>query len=99
MLNKYDLKMNGIKKASAKTKCLRGFYARGYVQISYDINTGDIFAVYHNCFGRESFINYGKSNIIHVTNADDPLSMQNIADKINNAVQLYTNKAVLYMEG
>ena len=97
MLNKYGLKMNGIKKAAGETKDLRGFYARSYVQISYDVNSGEVLAKYHD--SANSFMRYDEPGIIHVMNAHNPISMQYIADMIDNAMKLYTGKAVLYMEG
>lgn len=73
-VNKHNLKMDGLKKASGMTCrwC-------GYTQISYDMETGDVLAVDHI---RGEWSQYHDPAVVHVFDAYDHFTMQQIADRI-----------------
>lgn len=85
-INKHGLKMIGIKAAAAETNGLNP-YDHGYVQISYDTETGDILTNYHYSIGQNSWTQYDDSNIITVCYTHSKMTMQEIADAIANAMQ------------
>lgn len=86
-INTYGKKMNGIRKASGETKGLTGYYSGHYVQISYDKVTGDVLTNYHYSLGQNSWSEYNDPNVITIGNYSEPMTMQAIADEINNALE------------
>ena len=84
MLNKYGLKMSGIKKASAATV---NWSARsgGHTQISYDRATGEILTNDH--IG-QSWTEYHDPDVITVCYTNRHMTMQEIADAIRDAMML-----------
>ena len=78
-INTYGIKMNGLRKAAGKTKCLANCRDGCYVQISYDLDDGDIYTCFH-CDVNSCIQYYG--DVITVCNAKSPKTMQQIADKI-----------------
>lgn len=87
-LEKYGIKMQGLKKAAGKTKGIDGW--NGYVQISYDLADGDVIAVYHT--GVNNWTRYHSNSIISVCNAREPMTMQDIADAVALAIDDYNNR-------
>jgi hypothetical protein len=85
-INKHGLPMKGLRKASGETKGLRGYYSGGYVQMSYDRVSGEIFANYHFSLGQNLWSVYPDSNIINCGNFSEPATMQEIADRIAEMV-------------
>lgn len=77
-LEKYGIKMQGLKKAAGGTKCLDGW--NGYVQISYDLADGEVIAVYHTDVN--DWTRYHSETIIPVRNTREPMTMQGIADAV-----------------
>ena len=76
MINKYGLKMHGLKKASSETV---NWKARGWhTQISYDTESGDI---YTNDHCGESWSVY-PPKVITICHTDRHMTMQQIADAI-----------------
>lgn len=85
-INKHGLKMHGLKKASGMTKDLRGYYSGHYIQLSYDLDTGNILTDYHYNLGENWWTKYHNPNIITVCNLTEPTTMQDIADLISDAI-------------
>lgn len=88
MIRRFDnhgLPMRGIKRASGETKHLTGYFSGLYVQISYDTSTGQILTDNHCSLGCNSWTVYHDPAIIHVGFACQPMTMQQIADRINEA--------------
>ena len=79
MLNTYGLKMTGIRKASGAT-CNWD----GRTQISYDTETGEI---YTNDHIGDSWSQYHSPAVITVCFASEHMTMQEIADRIREAVE------------
>lgn len=77
-LEKYGIKMQGLKKAAGETKGLDGW--NGYVQISYDRADGEVIAVYH--IDVNDWTRYYSETIIPVKNTREPMTMQGIADAV-----------------
>ena len=67
-LEKYGIKMQGLKMAAGETKWLDG--RNGYVQISYDHADVNGWTRYHS------------ETIIPVRNTREPMTMQGIADAV-----------------
>lgn len=86
-IDKHNLPMHGLRKASGETKDLAGYYSGHYVQISYDIQTGDVITDYHYSLGQNSWTKYHDANIITICNASEPMTMQEIADAIANKIK------------
>ena len=77
-LEKYGIKMQGLKKAAGETKHLD--YWNGYTQISYDRADGEVIAEYHT--GVNDWTRYRSETIIPVRNTREPMTMQDIADAV-----------------
>ena len=77
-LEKYGIKMQGLKKAAGETKWLDGW--NGYVQISYDRADVEVIAEYHADVN--DWTRYHSETIIPVLNTRDPMTMQGIADAV-----------------
>ena len=80
MLNKYGLKMSGLKKASAETVNWR-VGSGGHTQISYDRATGEILTNDH--IG-QSWTEYHDPDVITVCYTNRHMTMQEIADAIRD---------------
>ena len=77
-LEKYGIKMKGLKMAAGETKWLDGW--NGYVQISYDRADGEVIAAYHAAVN--DWTRYHSETIIPVRNTREPMTMQGIADAV-----------------
>lgn len=86
-IDKHNLPMHGLRKASGETKDLTGYYSGHYVQISYDTQSGDVITDYHYSLGQNSWTEYHDTNIITICNASEPMTMQEIADAIANKIK------------
>ena len=78
--------MQGLRKAAGETKGLTSYYSGHYVQISYDTSNGEILTNYHYNLGQNSWTAYNDADIITICNASNPMTMQQIADAIADAV-------------
>lgn len=83
-VNKHGLKMVGLRNASAAT-CKWA----GYTQVSYDIETGEIFINDHSGNPETSWSEYHDQNVITILNARRHYTMQEIADTIFQKVSEY----------
>lgn len=77
--------MHGLKKASGWTK---GLYPPEYIQISYNTETGEVLTSHHYDIGENSFTRYDDKNIILVTRTDEDLTQKQIAEKINDVLDM-----------
>lgn len=80
-INKHGLTMNGLRVAAGETKGLSP-YDHGYVQISYDKSTGDIYTNYHYSIGGNWWTQYHDEEVITICTTHSPMTMQEIADAI-----------------
>ena len=87
-LEKYGIKMQGLKKAAGETKCLDGW--NGYVQISYDRADGEVIAAYHTDVN--DWTRYHSKTIIPVWDTREPMTMQGVADAVALALDDYNNR-------
>lgn len=78
--NTYGLKMKGLKKASGETCTCR----QGYVQISYDMDDGEVIATYHA--DTNSWSEFRGGSVLTVCGTDRHMTMQEIADVIAREV-------------
>lgn len=81
-IDRHGLQMHGIRAAAHDTHSAAPYGA--YIQISYDPTTGDVLTAYH--ISVNSWTRYHDPDIIHVTNAHEPMTMQQIADAVAEAV-------------
>lgn len=93
-INTYGYKMHGLKAASGDTKNY-GYYSGSYVQINYDVSTGDVWADYHYSLGQNSWTEYHDSDVITVCNTSRHMTMQEIADAIVDAITYVDEAAAL----
>lgn len=84
-INTYGYKMHGLKAASGETKNY-GYYSGSYVQINYDVSTGDVWTDYHYSLGQNSWTEYHDSDVVTVCNTSRHMTMQEIADAIADAI-------------
>lgn len=75
MVNKHNLKMTGLKKASGNTWNSDNFHT----QISYNMETGEVLTSNH--IGN-NWTQYHDKNIIDICHTYTHLTMQEIADRI-----------------
>ena len=86
-VNTHGLKMIGLRKVAGESKSTKGYYDGYYIQISYNIITGEIHVNEHWNLGHRDYVVYHNPNIINVGNICTPHTMQDIADKIYDAVR------------
>ncbi len=87
MINKYGMKMNGLRAASGNTINWTP-RSGGYTQISYDRATGEVLTNDHVSLGYNSWTEYHDTAIIHVCNTSKHMTMQQIADAIADRVAM-----------
>ena len=78
MLNKHGYKMTGLRRASGET-CDNYQRTGNYVQISYDIRTGEVLTNFHT---GQSWSEYHDPHVETVCGTDRHMTMQEIADQI-----------------
>ena len=85
-VNTHNLPMTGIKEAAGKTRLPGVLAGLGFVQISYDLDNGKIYSEFHvGCPGQHWVEYWG--DVCAVCNASVPMAMQEIADKVSQAVE------------
>ena len=87
MINKYGMKMNGLRAASGNTINWTP-RSGGYTQISYDRATGEVLTYDHVSLVYNSWTEYHDTAIIHVCNTSKHMTMQQIADAIADRVAM-----------
>lgn len=84
-INKHNLPMTGLRAAAGETR--NSLPARNcYIQISYDRNDGSILTDFYCSIGQQWWTNYHDGSIITVCTTSAPMTMQEIADRIEQAV-------------
>ncbi len=84
----HELNIKGLKKASGETQDY-GYYDGRYVEIFYDLSTGEVWTKFQCSLGQNSWTEYHDANIIKVCNATRHMTMQELADAIYEKVQLH----------
>ena len=87
MINTYGLKMTGLKQVVSETKCLDGYYSGKYLQLNYDISTGEVFTNFHFSLGQNNWSEYHNADIIVICNLSSPHTMQQIVDLIHEKLE------------
>lgn len=86
--NTYGIPMAGLRKAATETKTTRGYYSGLYVQISYSPTDGQVLYNTHYSLGHNSWAQYHDPSIVFIYNASSPQTMQDIADRIYDAIKM-----------
>lgn len=81
-LNTYGIKMHGLKTVSGESKSLKGFFHGGYLELFYDIKSGDIWSIYQYSYGHNLWTVYHDDNVIRLGNIYTSHTMQELADII-----------------
>ena len=76
------LKLKNIKKVAGETKCLKGHYHGGYLQLSYNKETNELLTDYLYSLGHNSRVVYHDDNIVTIGNISEPMTMQEIYDMV-----------------
>lgn len=84
-INKHGLKIEGLKKASGETEDY-GEYGPLYNEIFYDRATGEVWTILQSSLGMGTWTEYHDADIIKIGNAQQHMTMQQIADAIWEAV-------------
>ena len=74
--------MKGLKKLAGETKNLKGYYSGEYIEIFYDEKTKEVWGKYHYSLGQNEWTEYHDKNIIKITTTSDPMTMEEIKEKI-----------------
>ena len=80
MINKYGLTMRGLKAAAGATRQPGVGYYDGYVQIAYNLDTGDVLTAYH--VSRGSWTAWHDARVVNVLTAQSAVTMQGLANAI-----------------
>lgn len=80
------IKLKGLKKLCSDTKNLSGYYSGEYLQINYEITTGEVWGNYHYSLGQNSWSEYHDKNIINCGNVSNPHTMKELVEIINEAL-------------
>lgn len=85
-VNTHGLKIKGLKAASGETG---GWAPRsgGYTEVFYDRSTGEVWTVNQISLGHNSWTRYHDPDIIKVCETERHLTMQDLADRIAEAVE------------
>ena len=79
--------MIGLRKAAGASKSTKGYYDGYYIQLNYNIKTGEVLTTEHWSLGQNSWSKYDDRNIIFICNISNPTTMQVIADMIRDVVR------------
>ena len=86
-VNTHGLNMRGLRQACSKTE---NYPTNGlYNEIFYNIATGSVWTVLQYSLGRNSWTKYDDPDVIWVCDTSHHMTMQQIADAINEAYQDY----------
>ena len=85
MLDTHGMKIKGLKKASGET-CELGDYSASYIEVFYDLRTGEVWTAYQYSLGENSWTEYNESSILKICNTHHHLTMQTLADMIYDKV-------------
>lgn len=88
MLNTYGLRMSGLRTVAGETKSLTGSYSPEYLQLNYDRSTGEVWTDFFFSIGHNDWAVYHDKNILNCGNLCAPHTMQEIADRIRDAVHI-----------
>ena len=85
-LNKYGLKITGLKKLAGELQATlpkhNDWYSGKYFQINLNTETGEVWGDFFYSLGKNSWSEYHDENIIVIGRTYKPLTMQGIIDKI-----------------
>ena len=87
--------MNGLKKAAGMTKNLKGHYDPAYVELFYNIETGDVICNEQYDLGHNTWTVYDNEKIIGWGNICYPATMQEIANAVWDAYEEYQFEQML----
>ena len=85
-INKYGIKMNGLKKASGYTENY-GPYSGNYVELFYDKSNGDVWGIFQHSLGQNSWTEYHDHDVVKVCTTSRPMTMPEIADCIRDRIE------------
>ena len=82
MLNTGNMKILGLKRCSSATKDFKGYYSGEYIELFYNVSTGEAWPCYHYSIGQNEWMKYDDPNIIKIANYSIPTTMKQMADDI-----------------
>jgi hypothetical protein len=88
-VNTHGLKMIGLRKVAGESKSTKGYYDGYYIQLNYNISTGELLTSEHWSLGQNSWSKYNDRDIIFICNISNPMTMQEIADTIARVVAIH----------
>lgn len=94
MTNAYGLKIKGLKKVSGETKSLRGYYSGEYMEVFYNTATREVWSNYQYSLGQNIWTVYDNPDIIKVGNICQPMTMQQLTDKILAVVSFLAQEEI-----
>ncbi|MGN0968113.1 MAG: hypothetical protein ACI4O3_02495 [Oscillospiraceae bacterium] len=82
-INKYGIKMTGLKKASGNTVNW-SLHSGGYTEIFYDRSTGEIWTKDQISIGQNSWTVYHDPDVIKICNTSRHMTMQQLSDAVRD---------------
>lgn len=73
-----ELKIKGLKKLASESKQLSGYYSGHYMQVNYNISTGEVWGDYFYSLGQNMWTEYNDKNVIICGNISEPTTMKEI---------------------
>lgn len=86
-IEKHGVQMHGLRKVAGASKGLGGYYAGAYLEVFYDLSTGQVWGKYQYSLGANTWTVYNDPDVIRIGNIYEPCTMQGIADMIRNELE------------
>ena len=80
------MKIKGLKKIAGDSKELIGHYSPEYLQLNYNMTTGEAWTDYHYSIGHNSWTEYHEKNILNCGIITERKTQLELAAMIHNAM-------------
>lgn len=80
------INIKGLKAISGETKTLKGCYDANYLQLVYNVESGEAWTIFHSDLGHSWQTHYDDENIINCGNIFTPKTQKELKEIIENSV-------------
>ena len=81
------LTIKGIKRICGETKSLKGYYSPEYLELFYNIETGESWTNYQYSIGHNTWTEYHDPHIIKIRNLCEPCTIEQIKKFIEDGIE------------